>query len=270
MTQRPSLVCAIDGFGVMRLARVTAGLAQHERAPHHPRHQIDLGGFRHRLVHRARDELALARAEAIEQRGDDRERELLAGDVDRRATSAARSAADRTCRRVGIVAAVHHHAAEREMHQVRALEVGPRTVIAERRTRARRSAPGTARDQRRSRQPDLVELAARRRLEQDVGARDERAEALAIFRPLQVEHDRALAAVVVPEEQRALGIRAVLVERADAARGAAAGRLDLDDLGAEARQRQPAVLGLLVGELDDADAGEGTPAGRRRCRHGLP
>ena len=104
---------------------------------------------------------------------------------------------------------------------------------------------------------ELVELTLRRGLEQDVGARDERAEALAILLLLEIEHERLLAAVVVPEEERALGVFLVLVERPDAARRVAAGRLDLDDLGAEAGQRQPAVLGLLVGELDDADAGEG-------------
>jgi hypothetical protein len=38
-----------DGF-----TRVTAGLPQDRRAPHHPRHQVDLGGFRDRLVDRAR------------------------------------------------------------------------------------------------------------------------------------------------------------------------------------------------------------------------
>ena len=32
--------------------------------------------------------------------------------------------------RIGIVAAVHHHAAEREMNEVRAFEIGPWTVIA--------------------------------------------------------------------------------------------------------------------------------------------
>ena len=86
--------------------------------------------------------------------------------------------------------------------------------------------------------------------------RDERAEALAVLLLLEIEHDRALAAVVVPEEERALGTFLVLVERPDAARGIAAGRLDLDDVGAEPRKRQPAVLRLLVGQLDHADAGE--------------
>src|SRR4029453_2607416 len=93
---------------------------------------------------------------------------------------------------------------------------------------------------------------------------DERAEPLAVRRGLQVERDRALAAVVLPEEQRALGILAILVERPDAARRAATRRLHLDDVGAQAREREPAVLGLLVGQLDHADAGERPPARRRR------
>src|SRR5262249_36263177 len=84
-----------------------------------------------------------------------------------------------------------------------------------------------------------------------------RAEAITVGGLGQVEHDRALAAVVLPEEQRALGILAVLIEGANPSRGVAAGRLHLDDVGAESRQRQPAVLSLLVRQLDDANAREG-------------
>ena len=76
----------------------------------------------------------------------------------------------------------------------------------------------------------------------------------------QVEHDRALAAVVLPEEQRALGILAVLIEGPDPTGGIATRRLHLDHVGAQSRQCQPAVLSLFVGQLDDPDAGEGTPA----------
>jgi hypothetical protein len=125
---------------------------------------------------------------------------------------------------------------------------------------------------------DLVELAFRGGLEQDVGARDERAEAVLILLLLEIEHERLLAAVVIPEEERSLRICLVFVEGADAAGGVAAGRLDLDDLGTEARERKAAVLGLLVGELDDAYAGKRARARRARalcgtlllCCHGDP
>ena len=63
----------------------------------------------------------------------------------------------------------------------------------------------------------------------------------------------------------------VLVERPDAPRRVAAGRLDLDDVGAETREREPAVLGLLVGQLDDAYAGERPPGGSfLLCCHADP
>ena len=92
-----------------------------------------------------------------------------------------------------------------------------------------------------------VQLAPGRGLQQHVGSSDEGTELLAVCRLAQIEHDRALAAVILPEEQGALGIFPVFVERTEAACGAAAGRLHFDDLSAQTRQRQPAVLCLLVG-----------------------
>src|SRR6185436_15566294 len=66
----------------------------------------------------------------------------------------------------------------------------------------------------------------------------------------------------LPEEQRALGIDAVLIEGPDTPRGAAPGRLHLDDVSAQTGQRQPTVLGLFVRQLDDADPGQRPTAGR--------
>ena len=127
-------------------------------------------------------------------------------------------------------------------------------------------------------QPQAVQLSPGRGLQQHVGRGDERAELVAVFRLVQIEHDRALAAVVLPEEQGALGIFPVFVEGTDAARGAAAGWLHFDDIGAQTRQRQPTILRLLVGQFDDAEAGERTRAGRAvavdrtlvLCFHGDP
>ena len=140
--------------------------------PHHPVHDVLLGVLRHRLVDRHRDVLPFAAALAVDQRGDDAGRQLLAGDVigvpdlrrDRRRVVFEV--------RVGVVAAIHHHPAEREMDQVGALEVGPRPVIAERRHprgHQRREAcveRGAIEAQR------LVERAAAR-VEQDVGAAEQ-------------------------------------------------------------------------------------------------
>src|SRR5439155_5085266 len=150
--------------------------------------------------------------------------------------------------------------AQREMNQVGAFEVGPRTVIAERR-HARDDQGGVLPHQSVRAQTQPVELTARRRLQHDIGGGDERAELLAVALLTQIEHDRALPAVVLPEEQRALGIFAVLVEGTESPGGGSAGRLDLDDVGAEPRERQSTVFRLLVGQLDDTDAGERATAG---------
>ena len=48
----------------------------------------------------------------------------------------------------------------------------------------------------------------------------------------------------------------VVDERPDSSSGTTAGRLDLDDIGAETGEGQPAILGLFVGEFDDAYAGQ--------------
>jgi hypothetical protein len=226
-----------------------------------------LGGFRHRLVDGAREVLTLPRPPAKEQRGNDRHGELLTGDVE--GMPHLRGDGRQIVRAAGggIVAAVHHDASEREVHEVRGLEVGPGPNVTERR-HPRDDQGGTLLHQRLRAQPQLVELAPGRRLQQHVGAGHERAEAVAVFRLPQVEHDRALPAVVLPEEQGALGIFAILVEGADTARGAAAWWLHLDNIGTQTRQRQPTVLPLLVGQLDDADAGERTPAGREGAGKG--
>ncbi len=118
------------------------------------------------------------------------------------------------------------------MNEVRALEIGPRPVIAERRhpcahqRRKPRAERGSVEPQRR------VERAAAG-IEQNIGAADEAQQILARRSLAQIQHDRFLVAVVVPEEQRALGARLILQERADPPRRIAFGRFDLDHFGAE-------------------------------------
>ena len=171
---------------------------------------------------RARQELPLPRPPAIEQRGDDGHGELLTGDVkgvphlgrDRRQIVLAAGGR--------IVAAIHHDAPQREVHQVRALEVGPGAMVAEG-GRPRDDQRGILRHQRARSHPEPVELSPGRGLQEHIGGGDERAKPLAVFMLAQIEHDRALPAVVLPEEQGALGIFPVLVEGTDTARGAAAG-----------------------------------------------
>jgi hypothetical protein len=51
-------------------------------------------------------------------------------------------------------------------------------------------------------------------------------------------------------------MRHIVEERPDAATGLAAGRFDLDDVGAEAAEQLAAKLAGLIGEFDDPEAGQ--------------
>ena len=153
------------------------------------------------------------------------------------------------------------------MNEVAALVVAPRPLVAERRD--------ASMDQRRVptgesvfAEADRFEPTLRRRLEQDVGLSQKRLELLAIRLPIEIEHDRAFAAIVLPEEQRAFRIRLVLVERPDAACRVATWRLDLEHISAESRERQPAIFRLLVRHLDDPDARQRSGLRRRPRRAG--
>ena len=150
------------------------------------------GFFDDRLMHRAGEVLAFAGVQPVQQRGEDADHQLLAGDVvgvpelrrDRRQVVA--------LRRVRIVAAVHHDPAEGEMHQVAALEVPPRPGIAEGRH------PGD--DQPRMPRPQRRDIEVAPRGQQDVGPRQQR---LALGALQRAGHG-ALAPVVGPEMQRPL------------------------------------------------------------------
>ena len=249
-----------------RLGRVTAGLPIQRRAAHHPRHQVDLGRRRHRRMYRARNVLAFPGAVAMEQRGEDRDRVLLAGDVirvphlrrDRRQIVAVAG--------IGVVAAVHHHAAEREMDEVGGLVALPRSAVAERRHPRDDERREVARELLASEAERVVQAAAGG-VEQDVGAAKQAEQALASGGAVQVERDRAFRAVVVPEVQRSFRIRPVAVEGTDATRRTAAGRLDLHNVRAETGEEQPTVLADLVADLDHPRAGEHA---RRRGAGELP
>src|SRR5207302_4869410 len=80
-----------------------------------------------------------------------------------------------------------------------------------------------------------------------------------------VERDAALAGVVVPEVEAALGMRILAGVRADAARRTAFGRLDLDDVRAHVGEQFAAPLAVLIGEFDDADAVERALAHHSTC-----
>ena len=145
MNQRPSLVWQMLGewFGNSAACRL---VRRHSGTRRITQYMMSCSGFFDTaswIAHR--DVLALAAAFAVDQRGDDAGRQLLAGDVigvpdlrrDRRRVVFEVG--------VGVVAAIHHDAAEREMDEVGALEVRPRPVIAERRHPRRHQLPETAR-----------------------------------------------------------------------------------------------------------------------------
>ena len=112
----------------------------------------------------------------------------------------------------------------------------------------------------------FVERAAAR-VEQDVGAAEKVQQMLARGRLPQIQHNRFLVPVVVPEEQRAFETRLVFEKRADPPRGVAFRRFDLHHLGAQAGQQQAGIFGALVGDFDDPEAGQHARTG---IAHHLP
>ncbi len=174
----------------------------------------------------------------MDQCPDDPGRQLLAGNVigvpdlrrDRR----------RVVFEVGVrvVAAIHHHAAQRQMNEVRAFEILPRPVVAERcHPRSHQQRKPLA--ERHTIEPQCRVQRAAARIEQHVGAAEQAEQILARLSLAQIEHDGFFVAVVVPEEQRALRAGTIVEKRADPAGGVAFRRFDLDHLGAEAGEQQP-------------------------------
>jgi hypothetical protein len=237
MRDEPAPVLGVANAGrvVRPFGRMTAGEPPKRHPPTDPVHQILLGVLRHRLVDRQRDVLPLAAALAVNESGDDAGRHLLAGNVI--------GVPDLRCDRrrvvfeigVGVVAAIHHRPAEREMDQVRALEILPRPVIAKRR-HARRHQCRKLRVERRVVEAERLVQRAATGVEQDVGAAEQPEHLLAARRRQEVEHDRFLIAVVVPEEQRAFEPGLVAEKRPDPPRRIALRRLDLDHFRAEPSQ----------------------------------
>ena len=131
ITQRPSLVCTMDGNGdtVSRACRQVWRNTGAWRITHDMRstsvHFATASWMAHDRL------LPLPRTPAIEQRRDNGHGELLASDV----VGVPHLGGDRRqiVLPVGgrIVATIHHDAPERQVHQVGALEVGPGAIVAE-------------------------------------------------------------------------------------------------------------------------------------------
>ena len=102
-----------------------------------------------------------------------------------------------------------------------------------------------------------VHLAGRARLDQHVGGGGQRAQIGDALRRRQVDDARLLVGVEVEVLVGAVGPRPVVDEGGEAARAGALGRLDQRDLGAEVGEQASAQGGALVGQVEDANAGEG-------------
>ena len=113
---------------------------------------------------------------------------------------------------------------------------------------------------------ERVERARVERLDEHVGAAQERPEPLPVALPERIEHDAALAERDGGPVERPVGIAlAAALEGRQAARRGARGRLDLDDLGAELREHPSRQLGPRRRGIDHAD-----PVERRLALHRIP
>ena len=243
------------------LRSVAAGLSEHRRAPHDPGHQVDLGALGHRVVDRARDLLPLPTALPVHERCGDAHREVLAGDVKGMPELRRHGWQVVMSRGIGVVPAIHHHPAQGEVHKIAALEVLPRARVPERR-QACNDELRPAISHGRPIQAEEAVHATCGRVQQHVSSAEECDQHLPF--PSGRQDQRALAAVVVPEMQRPLGVGYIADERADATRGRPIGRFDLHHVGPQPCEQQPAMLDRLVTEFDHAQAKVRARLGRNR------
>ena len=112
--------------------------------------------------------------------------------------------------------------------------------------------PGLERLERGVAEAERLEPAGRLGLDQEIRARDEPPQHVAVARVVEVERDAALAARVGPEGERALRARLVAIERPLAPHRAAAARLHLDHVRAEVGEDLAAQDPAIAGEIDHA------------------
>src|SRR5439155_21947868 len=198
-------------------------------------------------LHRHLDELAVARAPALDERGEDRHRQMHAG-----AAIADIGAVQR--RRAAGYAGDAHRARGRLRDRLEAFETAIRAVGAEALDRGVNGARVEFLH-RVVAEPQSLHDAGAEILGDDIAFLDQAAGDFLPLRGLQVDDDAALVAVEQQEEKAVeLGIVAV-PQLAGAV--AALRVLDLDHIGAEPGQHLRARrAGLVMGEIDDANAVE--------------
>ena len=102
-------------------------------------------------------------------------------------------------------------------------------------------------------------LGGGRRLEQDVGTRQQTVQRVDAVRGLKIEHDTALAATPHPPvKARAVGVACAAVSRCTPGR-----RFDLDHLGPEISENAARRLTEIIGQVDDTKVGE--QGAHQRC-----
>ena len=221
----------------------------------YPVRQVALGIHADRLVDAEGQLLPLACPQPVRESAEQRDHAHLAGDVvgmphlrrdGRRIVAAGR---------IGVVTAVHHDAAQRQMNEIAAFEIGPRAGIPER-ADPQIDQSRIGRSQSFEGEVSVCKIPPRTRIQHDVGCGREPQERLLPVGLVEIDDDAALAEVVVPEMQALLRRRHIPAERPDSPRRFAFRRLDLYDVGAQACEHPAGILSRLVGKLEHSDAVE--------------
>ena len=206
--------------------------------------QLKPGRQVRRDLRRHLDVLAAPGASALVVRDERRAGRLGAGVRERRDAAGAQR------RPVGMTGQLHR-AGARLHHQVGRGPVRFRAVGTERRDR-HVDQRGVHRGELPVAEAAPVELAGRRRLEEEVRAAREIEQPRPIDLGVEIEHHAALVAREGPPVERALRPWIVAGEWTHRARGRAGGRLDRDHVRAERAQDVAADEATLVGEIEDA------------------
>ena len=103
-------------------------------------------------------------------------------------------------------------------------------------------------------EPGVGESVDAQGLDEDVRRSEQAVEERTAFVVRYVQGEAALADVEVPPEDTAFRVGGVALERAEAPGRRAAGRFDLDHVGAQVGEEAAQELAAPIGELDDADA----------------
>jgi hypothetical protein len=151
-----------------------------------------------------------------------------------------------------IVTAVHHWAAKREVDEVGAFEIGPRTVVPKRRH--------ADHDQIREPptelclpEPETIKIAGLSGFQKHIRSGEQSEKLRLVGLEGRVEDDRPLSTIVVPEEQGSFRIGLIFVERPDRSARIAPRSFDFNNVRAKAGQEKSAIFDLLVGNLHHPD-----------------